>query len=421
MRAGYGIVLVVLALLTFGVVMVNSAGLTVAPDPRLVANGVMTAEEFERQAAAYRPISADRMLFGRTTMLALAALVAMFVGSRMPVERLAALRGWRSPVPWMLGGAIVLLVLVHVDGIGRSVNNSARWIGPPQYGFQPSEWAKWSMPFVLAWWCARRPELVTSFTRGFLPAIAAIGLVCGLVAGEDLGTAALIFAASCLVLLAGGVRWWNLALLAPFGLAAAAALVITSPYRVDRLLAWRNPFADPQGIGYHIIQSMSAIAGGGLTGRGFGRGLQKFGYLPEDTTDFIYAIVCEELGIGGALAIPLLFAALLYFGYRIVSLRRSSSDGTPGVPALSPFAQLYAFGVLATVGLQALINVLVVTGIAPTKGIALPFVSSGGSGWVLTGFALGTVLALERSALRSMRPHGAAVAPSEAEPAAIPA
>ena len=406
MRAGYGIILVALALLTLGVVMVNSAGLTVTPDPRLVTTGQVTAEQFERMSAAHRPISPASVFFGRTTTLALVAMLAIFVGSRVPVERLAGRKGWRSPVPWMIGLSIVLLVLVHVPGIGRSVNNSSRWIGPPQYGFQPSELAKWAMPFLVAWWCCRQGDLIASFRRGFLPAILVLAVVCGLVADEDLGTAVLIFSAGCLVLAAGGVRWWNLALLVPAGLSAVAALIVTSPYRLDRLLAWRNPFADPQGIGYHIIQSMSAISGGGLTGRGFGRGLQKFGYLPEDTTDFIYAIVCEELGIGGALLTLLLYALLLWFGYRILAMRIRTAAGTG--PALSPFAQLYVFGVLATIGLQALINVTVVTGIAPTKGIALPLLSSGGSGWVMTGFALGTVLAIERAAVRRIAREGIA-------------
>ena len=182
MRAGYGIILVALALLTLGVVMVNSAGLTVTPDPRLVTTGQVTAEQFERMSAAHRPISPASVFFGRTTMLALAAMLAIFVGSRVPVERLAGLKGWRSPVPWMIGLSIVLLVLVHVPGIGRSVNNSSRWIGPPQYGFQPSELAKWAMPFVVAWWCCRQGDLIASFRRGFLPAILVLAVVCGLVA-----------------------------------------------------------------------------------------------------------------------------------------------------------------------------------------------------------------------------------------------
>jgi cell division protein FtsW len=202
-----------------------------------------------------------------------------------------------------------------------------------------------------------------------------------------------------LVLVAGGVRWWHAAMLIPVGVLAAWGAILASPYRLNRLLAWRNPFEDPQGIGYHIIQSMSAISGGGLVGRGLGNSMQKFGYLPEDTTDFIYAIVCEELGVVGALSVLVLYAGLIFLGLRIINRTRTMPDGTvqPMVPL---FSQLFGLGILLTIGIQALINITVVTGLAPTKGIALPLLSSGGSGWVLTGFSLGLLLAIERRSYR---------------------
>jgi cell division protein FtsW len=226
-----------------------------------------------------------------------------------------------------------------------------------------------------------------------------IGIVCALIAKEDLGTAVLVFSVSTFVLIAGGARWWHVGLLVPVGVTAAWAAVVASPYRMNRLLAWMNPFEDPQGIGYHIIQSMSAISGGGLFGRGLGNSMQKFGYLPEDTTDFIFAIVCEELGVAGAFAVLALYAGLLILGLRIINRTRTESDGsaTPLVPA---FSQLFGLGILLTIGLQTLINIAVVTGIAPTKGIALPLLSSGGSGWVLTGFSIGLLLSIERQSYR---------------------
>lgn len=399
MRAGHGILLIALILLVFGVVMVNSAGLTVKPDPGLVTSGAMTQVQFEKLAAAYRPISMDNVLFGRTTILAGLALFAMFIGSRVPVERLYQWRGLLSPVPWLLLGMVVLLLLVHVPGVGRSANNSARWIGSPQYGFQPSELAKWAMLFVVAWHCCRRAGVMRSFLHGFLPPLIAIGVICALIANEDLGTAVLIFTVSVFMLIAGGARWWHAGMLLPLGALAAWGAIIASPYRMNRLLAWRNPFEEPQGIGYHIIQSMSAISGGGLFGRGLGNSVQKFGYLPEDTTDFIYAIICEELGVVGALAVLLLYAGLLFLGLRVINRMRPSRDGQlePSVPA---FSQLFGLGILLTIGLQALINITVVTGLAPTKGIALPLLSSGGSGWVLTAFSLGLLLSIERHSLR---------------------
>lgn len=397
MRAGHGIFLIALALLVFGVVMVNSAGLTVRPDPALVTSGAMSVAQFEKLNAAYRPVSFENVLLGRTTILAGLALVAMFIGSRVSLDRLYTLRGAVSPVPWLVIAMVVLLLLVHVPGIGREVNRAARWIGPPQYGFQPSELAKWGMVVVIAWHCCRRAGAMGSFVHGFLPPLAVIGVISALIAMEDLGTAVLIFSTCVLLLVAGGARWWHAAALVPLGAMAAWGAILASPYRMNRLLAWRNPFEDPQGIGYHIIQSMSAISGGGLVGRGLGNSMQKYGYLPEDTTDFIFAVICEELGMTGALAVVALYAGLLLLGFHIVTRTRRRDDGSVE-PLVSPFSQLVGLGILLTVGLQALINLSVVTGIAPTKGIALPLLSSGGSGWVLTGFSLGILLGIERSA-----------------------
>lgn len=420
MRAGHGILLIALVLLVFGVVMVNSAGLTVKPDPSLVTSGAVTQAQFDKWSATYRPISMENVLLGRTTILAGIAMLALFVGSRVPVERLYRLRGLLSPVPWLLIGMVTLLLLVHVPGIGRSANNSARWIGSPQYGFQPSELAKWGMLFVVAWHCCRRAGVMRSFLHGFLPPLVAIAVVCALIANEDLGTAVLIFAVTVSMLVAAGARWWHAGMLLPLGALAACGAIIASPYRMNRLLAWRNPFEEPQGIGYHIIQSMSAISGGGLFGRGLGNSMQKFGYLPEDTTDFIYAIICEELGVAGALAVLLLYAGLLYLGMRVINRTRTAEDGS--VEASVPhFSHLFGLGILMTIGLQALINITVVTGLAPTKGIALPLLSSGGSGWVLTAFSLGLLLAIERHSLR--REEGVVELPplNERAPLLLPA
>jgi cell division protein FtsW len=408
----HGVVLCALALLVIGVVMVNSAGLSVPPDPALVQTGALTEAQFAKLQASYRPISFDQVFFGRTTILAALSLAAMFVASRIDLERLFRLRGVFSPVPWILGLSVITLILVHVPGIGREVNNSSRWIGPPSYGFQPSELAKWGMLFVTAWFCVRHADRLRSFKRGFIPAIGTVVLICALIGKEDLGTAALVFVGCTLVLLVGGLRWQYVALLIPLGGLMAWGAILASPYRVNRLLAWRNPWQDPEGIGYHIIQSMSAISGGGLTGRGLGNSLQKFGYLPEDTTDFIYAIICEEQGIMGSILVVSLYAGLLLFGLAIVTRGSKRPEADQIVP---PFSRLLGIGVLLTVGLQALINLLVVTGLAPTKGIALPLLSSGGSGWVMIGFSLGLVLSIERSALR--RERGLGIADTDEVPA----
>ncbi len=154
---------------------------------------------------------------------------------------------------------------------------------------------------------------------------------------------------------------------------------------MNRLLAFADPYADPQGIGYHTIQSLVAVANGEGFGRGLGHGLQKFGYLLEDHTDFLFAVICEELGIPGAVIVVLLFLTLMWAGWTIAWRERDT------------MCRLWAFGIVLTISLQATINMFVVTGMAPTKGIALPLLSSGGTGWMLTAFSLGLLIAIDRT------------------------
>jgi cell division protein FtsW len=176
----------------------------------------------------------------------------------------------------------------------------------------------------------------------------------------------------------------------PVMVAGVVAAIITSPYRVKRILAFLDPYDDPKGIGYHTIQSLLAIANGGGFGRGLGHGLQKFGYLPEDRTDFIFAVICEELGVAGAALVMGLFGTLVWTGFTIMQRETNA------------MLRLVTMGVIATVGTQAVINLLVVTGMAPTKGIALPLLSYGGTGWILTAFSLGLVIAIDRTQARAM-------------------
>ncbi len=404
MRPGQGLLFIVLALLVTGTVLVNSAGLTNAGGPGTTVQDLM---------------------FGRNSLFLLAAVAALLVGTRMPVEAIFTRRGWASPIPWLLGAIFVGLLLVHVPGIGKEVNGAKRWIGLGPLSFQPSEIAKWGVPLMVAWHCCRKAGDLGSFKKGFLPPFALVSVISGLVALEDLGTAVLIMLVSLAMLVAAGVRWWHVGMLLPAAGAAFVGLVVTSPYRMNRILAYMDPYADAQGKGYHVIQSMAAISGGGLPGRGLGNGIQKFGYLPEATTDFIYSIACEELGIGGAVGILILFALLAWSGLAVAnaSARARGSDGARLVPLTTNFESLVALGFTLTVTVQALINVAVVTGLAPTKGIALPLISRGGTGWILTAFSLGMVAAIARAseARRRQLEAAGAIEPDEEPSAAQPA
>jgi len=378
LRAAHILMLAAMALLALGVVMVHSAGMTVGSRP-VDGSGEPT----------WRFIA---ILTSRPAIYAAIAIAVMLLAWRAPVRRWLQVRGWFSPLGWGVIASLSLLALTFVPGMGRSINGASRWLylGPREWGlsFQPSELVKWVLIAALAWWCSRRNAVMKRFGQGLFPPLLLVAVACGAIVVEDLGTGALIGLVAGCLLIAGGARWWHLALLVPPAAGVLVAAIMRNPYRVDRLLAFQNPWADPQGIGYHPIQSMLAFRMGGLTGAGLGSGVQKFGYLPEDTTDFIFAIICEELGLAGALLVVGLYLAIFWVGLGIVRDCRDT------------FGRLLGLGVLITIAFQAVINIAVVTVMVPTKGIALPLLSSGGTGWILTAAMIGAVASLERGGER---------------------
>jgi cell division protein FtsW len=397
LRSGQVVALATVALLTVGVVMVASARMEVAP-LELIPVGPATVP-------ADRGISGtlSAVFLSRSSVYMALAVIAMAAAALAPVgalaaraERVRSADDPRAGLPLLVVGTLTLLVVISMSfwpGLGRAVNGSSRWISLPLPGLrvvsvQPSEIAKWGLIALLAWYAATRPALMPTFRRGLLPGLLAAGAVAAGVAHEDLGTGVLIGVVACVVLLAAGARFWHFLAFVPVGLAGFVALVVTSPYRVERLVTFLDPYRDPMDSGYHMIQSMAAVAGGEGVGRGLGHGLQKFGYLLEDHSDFLFAVICEELGVFGAALVVALYGAIIWAGLAIV--RREAA----------PILKLIGLGVLVTVGLQALFNIAVVTGVAPTKGIALPLVSAGGTGWVLTAASLGVLIAIDRRAAR---------------------
>jgi cell division protein FtsW len=417
LRARHGIVLAVLGLLVVATVMVNSASLN------LSRGGETTL---------------DSVFWGKHTWFALGAAMALLVGAMVPVDRLGRTGAtwWTTPVFWVAVAVVVGMALVQVPGIGREANGARRWISLGPIGLQPSEIAKWGVPIMVAWYAIRERARLHTFTWGFAVPLAAVSAVCGLIALEDLGTAVLIELVTVAMLVVAGARGIWVAAMAPVGLLAFVVLVITSPYRVNRIIAFLDPYADARGIGYHIIQSLEAIAGGGVAGRGLGNSELKFGYLPEATTDFIYSIVAEELGIAGSAVVVGLYVLFILCGLAVIGATArgagsappvqseggSGSVATATVPAtvepelLSNFARLLGFGILLTVGVQALINICVVTGLAPTKGIALPLMSRGGTGWILTCLSIGLLISMDRGADRRRRELGLPVPGEEQDP-----
>ncbi len=374
-----------MALLGLAVVMVHSASLSVGDG-----------------GADLRALATSRH-----TLFAGAAVLAMLVASKVNLVHFMRLRGLLNPIPMLLLAALALTLMTRVPGLGHTAHGATRWlhipIGEMGFTFQPSELLKFALVLAVAWWCARSRGVMHQFGAGLAPALVVVALVCGAVAVDDLGTAALIGLVACIVLVAGGARVWHLAMLSPIAAIGGVGFILAAPYRMQRVTTFLDPFSQPDGSSYQIIQGLVAIAEGGTYGRGLGQGVQKFDYLPTDTSDMLFAIICEELGLVGAAAVMALLLVVLWTG--LVLLIRSRDA----------FSRLVATGVLATVGLQALFNIAVVTVVVPTKGIALPLLSAGGTGWIVTAAALGLVASLEQAPERDVDPEAGGIPDSARE------
>jgi len=287
----------------------------------------------------------------------------------------------------LLGLAVLLLVLVLIPGLGVSVNGSRRWLRFGPLSFQPAELAKLALVVYLAAFFARKRDELGEFWRGVVPPLAVGGVLAGLVLAQpDLGSCLTLLVLTLGLLFLAGARTRWLAVLVVPTLPLAALAVWMAPYRMRRVFAFLDPWQDPRGGGFQIIQSWLALGGGGLLGRGIGESKQKLFYLPEAHTDFIFAIVGEELGFLGATLVVVLFAVLVWRGLRI------------GLRAADPFGAYLALGITVLVATQTLVNLGVVTGMLPTKGLPLPFLSFGGSALLMTMLATGVLLNISQDA-----------------------
>ena len=330
----------------------------------------------------------------------LAGVIAMVFLSFFDYHRVAKLS------PALLGLTVVLLVAVLAPRIGTSANNARRWIRYRGFGLQPSELAKLAVVLFVAWHLAGREGRAKSFFRGFLPVLGVVGVLGGLIIVEpDFGTAVLVGVVGLAVAVLAGAR---LVHLAPFALIAVPFfyyMVWFSDYRRERLLAFLDPWKHCQDTGYQLCQSLVALGCGGTTGEGLGRSMQKLNYLPEARNDFIFAIIGEEMGFIGTVVIVMLFMLLVWYGIRVA------------LKAKDLLGFLIASGVTLVVGLQAIINMAVVTGSAPTKGISLPFVSCGGSALVVLMGSMGILLNVARQA--EGLPMGPVEVPAGVEPVSV--
>jgi cell division protein FtsW len=343
----------VLVLVSLGVVMVYSA------------SAIVAADRF-----------GDPLFFLKKQLFwAALGFVGLWVAMLLDYRRLE-----RVVMP-LLVLSFVLLVLVLVPPFGQSINGTRRWFRMGPLSFQPVELAKFSLVLYLAAFLTRRQEWVQSFGKGLLPLLLVAGAMAGLtILQPDLGNSlALLMLTMALAYLAGA-RVSHMLGVAAAALPVVAVLIAMKPYRWRRMAAFVNPWDDPQGSGFQIIQSFLALGSGGWMGRGLGESKQKLFYLPEPYTDFIFAIIGEELGLLGALAVVALFALVIWRGLRV------------GLRAPDAFGSYLALGLTLMLATQTVVNLGVVMGALPTKGLPLPFVSFGGSALLMTMFSAGVLL-----------------------------
>ncbi|MFE8601377.1 putative lipid II flippase FtsW [Archangium violaceum] len=349
----------VLSLVSLGLVMVYSASAVMAQDKL-----------------------GDSLYFlNRQLVAAGMGVVAMAVGMKVGWRRLA-----RLAYPLLLV-TLVLMVLVLIPGIGTTAGGARRWIRFPGFGLQPAEVAKVAWVVYLSYSLAKKREKVASFSVGFLPHLMLCGLLVGLcMLQPDFGSSVLLVFLLFALLFAAGTKLSYLVGSVLLALPLAYAAIASSPYRMKRVLAFLDPWAHRHDIGYQVAESLMSIGSGGLTGLGLGDGRQKLFFLPEAHTDFIFAIIGEELGLVGVVLLVSLYGIVIWRGIR-VSLAAPEAFGT-----------YLGLGLTSIIAFQATVNMCVAMGLLPTKGLTLPFVSYGGTSLVVLMGAAGVLLSLSASA-----------------------
>lgn len=360
-----------------------------------------------------RKLKSDKLLFTATVLLVCTSVVMVYSASvvyamdkfhqpnlflfkqatwallgfvLMPVVMRIDYRNYRQPaVIWTLF-VVVALALVAVL-FGPRINGARRWFGVAGVGVQPSELAKIVIIFFVAALLERRMDRIDEVAYSVLPIGLAVGVIVGLVLLQpDLGTALTIVAIACVMVFAAGISYRYIAGLALVALPTVYILVMSAEYRRRRVLAFLNPWDDPLRDGFQIIQSIIAVGTGGVFGKGLMAGVQKLFYLPEPHTDFIYSVIGEELGLVGSSIVLLCFAVIVWRGLRTA------------MRAPDRFGAFLALGLTAMVSVQAFLNISVVLGLLPTKGIPLPFVSFGGSSLLISMIGMAILLNVSQQA-----------------------
>ncbi len=347
--------IIVLSLLAFGLVMLFSASSE-------------WAREYDNDAYFY---------VKKQGIFAILGIVVMFVLANINYKL------YEKFVLLILGGVVMLNVAVLF--IGQTVKGGQRWINLGFTSFQPSELAKFALVIFFAFSLARNKDKLGKFWSGLVPYLIMLGLFAGLVLMQKhVSGTVIVVMIGIVMLFVAGAKWWHLGGLGMLGAVGGFMLVFFDEVRWKRVVSFTDPFADKLADGYQAVQSLYAIGSGGIFGVGLGRSRQKFLYMPEPHNDFIFAVLCEELGLIGAMIVILLFIALIWRGILIA------------MKAQDTFGSLVVVGVIATIAVQVLLNIAVVTSSMPVTGVSLPFFSYGGTSLLIIMAEIGIVLNISR-------------------------
>ncbi len=358
----YGVVSVAALLIGLGLVMVYSSSIAIAEAGRFTGN----------QPAYYLIRHAVFVFIGG---------MAGFICFQFPM------RFWEQVAPYLFMLGVALLAIVLIPGIGREVNGSRRWLSLGMFNLQPSELMKLMAVLYAADYTVRKAALMHSFRKGFMPMLLVMLLTGGLLLREpDFGAFAVITAIAMGILFLGGMNWKLFATLIVLLLVGFVLLIWSSPYRLQRVIGFMDPWSDPFGKGYQLSHALIAFGRGELFGVGLGASVEKLFYLPEAHTDFLLAVIAEELGFLGVLTVIVLFACLIWRAFAI---------GNQAARLERYFSALVAQGIGLWLGTQAIINMGVNMGVLPTKGLTLPLLSFGGSGILANCCALALLLRVD--------------------------
>ena len=280
----------------------------------------------------------------------------------------------------------IMLILVLIPGIGTVRNGSRSWFGIGSLGLQPSEFAKLGLIIFTSKYLANNTKELKNIKKGVLPILGVLILIFGLIMLEpDFGTGVVIVMTIIVLLFISGVKMNFFIKIGILGLIGIVILILIAPYRLERIVSFINPWTDPLGSGFQIIQSLYAIGPGGLLGLGFGNSIQKHFYLPEPQTDFIFAIISEEFGFLGVLIVATLFITIIYSGLKI------------SMKCQDNFGKFLAFGITFGLAFQTILNLMVVVGLLPVTGVTLPFLSYGGSSLLISLINMGILLNIDKN------------------------